>query len=192
MDKEKREKCIEIYRQTKNFNKAVKGSGLSVCAVQIILAKAGLLTLHDKVFYGTRAVRLGGEAEMLFQKLVPEAINLNDVVMANHPAYDFDYKGLRIDVKYSSRFKPNYYRNYSPYYKIKVGNRDKDLIVAFFERDFGMELEKPYIAILHQSMAYRGNITFTVGVDSFKEVLVKPSELKMILDEYVELMYERA
>lgn len=68
---------VDIYKDCGDFYKAVELSGLSLKVAHIKLMKAGILKIQDKIKYGSKATALGGKAEELFQKLVPEAIDAN-------------------------------------------------------------------------------------------------------------------
>lgn len=70
-------KIVEIYRETQDFERCVRESGLSTFMVQLILAKAGLISIKDKIKYGTNYQKLGGMAEQEFQRLVPGALDFN-------------------------------------------------------------------------------------------------------------------
>lgn len=94
-------KIVEIYRECGNFYEAVQKSGLPILVAHKILLTSGLLKIQDKIKYGGRSTRLGGEAEEYFQKLVPEAIDANKYWQKNNPVFDFCLNGLYIDVKYS-------------------------------------------------------------------------------------------
>lgn len=96
---------IEIYKECGDFQKAVQLSGLPHLVAHIKLLNSGVLKIQDKINYGSNASKMGGKAEALFQKLVPEAIDANKYWKKNNPVFDFYYKGLKIDVKYSSMHK---------------------------------------------------------------------------------------
>lgn len=64
---------VDLYLATGDFHEAVKQSGLPTHIAHLKLIKSGCLTIQDKIQYGSRSARLGGLAEELFQKYVPEA-----------------------------------------------------------------------------------------------------------------------
>ena len=96
------EKIIEIYMECGDFYESVRKSGLPILTAHKILLRSGILKIQDKIKYGSEAGKKGGEAEEYFQKLVPEAIDANKYWKKNNPIFDFNFKGLNIDVKYSS------------------------------------------------------------------------------------------
>ena len=96
---------VDIYRETGDFHHSVKESGLSPLMAHIKLMKAGVLKIQDKIKYGSESARLGGKAEEYFQKLVPGAVDANKYWQVNNPKYDFMYKNITIDVKFSSCYK---------------------------------------------------------------------------------------
>lgn len=75
------------------------------------------MSFHDKyilerlngdfrgINYTTRPQSLGGGAEKLFQSMVPNALDANESIQLNNPDFDFIYKDLTIDVKFSSAHK---------------------------------------------------------------------------------------
>lgn len=63
------------------------------------LQKANLLKGTDRLVYGTAQQQYGREAEIEFQRLVPDAIDCNANFRENNPAYDFVLNGHKIDVK---------------------------------------------------------------------------------------------
>ena len=93
---------IEIYKETKDFKKAVMLSGLPPLQAHIKLLSSGVLELKDKIRYSSRTGQLGAQAEELFEKMMPEAVNANRVIKKNNENFDFLYGKLKIDVKYSS------------------------------------------------------------------------------------------
>ena len=96
---------VEIYLETGDFHEAVKQSGLPTHIAHLKLIKSGCLKIQDKIQYGSRTAKLGGMAEELFQKYVPDATDANKYFKKNNPVYDFWLDGLTIDVKYSSLYK---------------------------------------------------------------------------------------
>lgn len=78
--------------------------------------------------YTTRPAILGGQAERRFQFLVSDAINANQDIQINNPDYDFIYKDMTIDVKYSSASRrSDQSRNI---WSVRTSGQ-RDLIVAF-------------------------------------------------------------
>lgn len=63
------------------------------------LQKANLLHGTDRLVYGTAQQQYGRQAEIEFSRLVLDAIDCNENLRENNPAYDFVLEGLKIDVK---------------------------------------------------------------------------------------------
>ncbi len=80
---------VEIYLETGDFHEAVKQSGLPTHIAHLKLIKSGCLKIQDKIQYGSRTAKLGGMAEELFQKYVPDATDANKYFKKNNPVYDF-------------------------------------------------------------------------------------------------------
>ena len=176
-------KIVEIYRECGNFYEAVQKSGLPILVAHKILLTSGLLKIQDKIKYGGRSTRLGGEAEEYFQKLVPKAIDANKYWQKNNPVFDFCLDGLYIDVKYSSIRMRSGKKSWG--FDCKNG---ADLIVGFLESEPGAGLKNPYIVIFHnQFVPLKGNLTITEETPRFNDFQVKKEEVKNILEEYAEL-----
>lgn len=63
------------------------------------LREANLLKGTDRLVYGTAQQKYGREAEIEFGRLVLDAIDCNENIRENNPAYDFVLNGLKVDVK---------------------------------------------------------------------------------------------
>lgn len=124
-----REEIIDLYVETQDFHLVQRKSKMPPFRLHIVLAQAGVLQIQDKVTYGSRAQKLGGKAEELFQKLVPDAIDANRRFRKNNPVYDFVYKNLTIDVKYSSINKKKHEK--AEFWAVRATG-DQDAIVAFW------------------------------------------------------------
>ena len=146
-----------------------------------------MLKIRDRIEYGNRAGMLGAKAEELFQKYVPTAIDANSLYRRNNPGFDFEYKGLTIDVKYSSL------RNNSKVPHRQWGIRckgDRDFIVAFLEREPNSELDDPIILIIPYGMLSflaENTLHFFENNEIFLTYQVLPEQLREILEEYASL-----
>ena len=176
-------KVVEIYMECGNFYEAVKRSGLPILAAHKILLTSGLLKIQDKIKYGGKATRLGGEAEQYFQKLVPDAVNANKYWQKNNPIFDFCLDGLYIDVKYSSIRM----RSGKKSWGFECNNK-ADIYVGFLESEEGTCLKAPYIIIFPtQFISEKGHMTVTGKTDRFEDFQVKKEELSEQLKEYAQL-----
>lgn len=178
---------VEIYKECGNFHQAVKESGLPIFVAHIRLLKSGVLKIQDKIKHGNAATKLGAEAEELFQKLIPEAIDANKYWCKNNPVYDFMYKNMTIDVKFSSYYKGGKEKR-SPYWSFKcTGN--PNLFVVFLENDKNIDkenkLKDPYILLIPNGFTdVNKKIHITKGNTFFTDFQVAKENLKMYLDEY--------
>lgn len=135
--------------------------------------------------YTTRPAMLGGQAERRFQFLVPEAINANKEIAINNPDYDFIYKGMKIDVKYSSASKRC--DSHSDIWSVRTSG-NHDLIVAFLERQRGEELNNPYVLIVpNQVSAPRKKIEIHKG-GKWWRLAIEENDLCKMLDEYAKVL----
>ena len=162
------------------------------------MARANLMkqmSFHDKyilerlngdykgINYTTRSQSLGGGAERLFQSLVPDALDANDYIQLNNPDFDFIYKDLTVDVKYSSAHKRK--KGHSVHWSLRCTG-DMDLIVAFLEREEGSELDKPIIAIIPKAVFPREKIEIHKN-GKYKKLFINKNELIELLDKYQSL-----
>lgn len=183
-----KQEMIDLYVETNDFHEVKRQSGLPPYLVHIILTQAGVLKIQDKIQYGNKPQKLGGEAEALFQKLVPEAVDANRQFQKNNPVYDFVYRNLTIDVKYSSAMRDTRYKTDKIHWHIRAqGNQD--IIVAFLEREKGLELNEPYILLIPMNFIdVKQDLHISkIGV-WFNEFQVKADDLEMILDSYAGLL----
>ena len=162
------------------------------------MARANLMkqmSFHDKyilerlngdykgINYTTRPQSLGGGAERLFQSLVPDALDANDYIQLNNPDFDFIYKDLTIDVKYSSAHKRK--EGYSIHWSLRCTG-DMDLIVAFLEREEGSELDEPIIAVIPKTIFPIEKIEIHKN-GKYKKLFINKNELIELLDKYQSL-----
>lgn len=182
---------VDIYLECGNFREAVRRSGLPAYVAHIKLIGSGVLTTKDKIRYGGRANVLGAKAEELFQKYVPTAIDANKLYRMNNPNFDFEYKGLTIDVKYSSlrnKRKQNKTNNWG----IRCSG-ERDFIVCFLESKPKQELKDCIILLIPYGMlSFNANVQlyFSENSEIFQTYQVLPEQLVEILDEYATLKEE--
>ena len=176
-------KIVEIYMECGDFYESVKKSGLPILVAHKILLTSGLLKIQDKIKYGGRSTRLGGEAEEYFQRLVPNAVDANKYWQKNNPVFDFCLDGLYIDVKYSSIRKRSGKKSWG-----FDCNDGADIVVGFLESEEGTGLKNPYIFVFHkQFLPLKGNLTITEQTPRFEDFQVKEKDLKKEIEEYAKL-----
>ena len=162
------------------------------------IARASLMkqmSFHDKyilerlngdfrgINYTTRPQSLGGGAERLFQSLVPDALDANESIQLNNPDFDFIYKDLTIDVKFSSAHKRK--EGHNIHWSLRCSG-NIDLIVAFLEREEGSELDEPIIAIIPKAVFPREKIEIHKN-GKYKKLFINKNELIGVLDKYQSL-----
>lgn len=135
------------------------------------------------ISYVTRASSLGGAAERMFAELIPEAIDANQSIHINNPNFDFIYKDLTIDVKYSSAHKRK--ESHSNHWSVRTSG-EKDLIVAFLERKKGMELDEPYIFVIWKALMPCEKIEIHEN-GKYGEMFVEANDLQRVLNNYQKL-----
>lgn len=159
------------------------------------MARANLMkqmSFHDKyilerlngdykgINYTTRSQSLGGGAEKLFQSLVPDALDANESIQLNNPDFDFIYKDLTIDVKFSSAHRRK--KGHSIHWSVRCSG-NMDMIVAFLEREEGSELDEPIIAIIPKAVFPREKIEIHEN-GKYQKLFINKNELIELLDKY--------
>lgn len=171
---------VEIYKECGDFHTAVRKSGLPPLVAHIKLMKSGVLKIQDKIKYGSKANVLGGKAEEYFQKLVPEAVDANKYWKKNNPVYDFMYKNLTIDVKYSSKHG----NSNSSHWRIRA-IKSANICVAVLEREKDKGVENPYILLIPNGfMPGVRDIHISKTGSFFNDFQVDEDMLVEMLDEY--------
>lgn len=135
---------------------------------------------YTGINYTTRPQSLGGGAEKLFQELVPKAINANESFRVNNPDFDFFYKNLTIDVKYSSAHKRK--ETHSIHWSVRSSG-NMDLIVGFLEKEIGSELDDPHIIIIPKKLFPKEKIEIHKN-GKYGNMFVEKSDLIATLDSY--------
>ena len=158
---------VDLYLEHGDFRTAVRLSGLPMHIAHIKLRKAGVLKITDKIQFGSKGAKLGGQAEQLFQTLVPDAV---------------DFKNMTIDVKYSSLYSGGN----TNYWRIRCKGK-QDFIVAFLEREQSTGIDNPYCLLLPMDFVDMKYMHISPNGSWFKEFQVEPEELRGILNDYAEL-----
>lgn len=177
---------VELYLKYRDFEKAVALSGLPVFVAHVKLLKSGVLSMNDKILYSSESGRLGAEAELLFSKLVPQAVDVNAHIQRNHPMFDFYYGDMTIDVKFSSyrmRGSEVFWE-----FRAKPGS---DFVVAFGERSPETKLKNAYIFLIpHAFIPVKSHYHISRGGERFFRFLVSKEELPKALEEYRKVLAE--
>jgi len=185
------EEIISYYRETKSFMKTAATFNMNKRILHLTLAKAGVLKINDKIDFGTTNMRKGGLAEKKFKEIFPEAISTNEYWQMNHPGYDFDLQGLRIDVKYSGvRISKTGVMSWSAHCNNNEKKKEDpvDFFVIFLEKEKDKEMEEPHILAIPGGMV-KTNITVSMSGDLFNEFRMKDEEeLREYLLSYAELI----
>ncbi len=175
----KKKDIVDLYLEHKDFDRAVKLSGLPALSAHIKLISSGVISLQDKVKYSSKGGKLGALAEIEFQKLVPNAVNYNTIVQKNNPVFDFKYGDLTIDVKYSSFFK----RGNHNYWRIQPSKAD--LLVAFLETKKGKGVKDAEILIIPQAFIdVKTNLHITRNKSIYTDCIVDRNQVSDILADY--------
>lgn len=170
-------KIVDIYLETNDFMEVVRQTGLPAFKVHMVLLQHGVLAINDKIRYGSRAQKLGGQAEELFQRLVPKAVDSNKFYKVNTPVYDFVLGQLKINVKYSSYRKDGRW-GFDFRKKPEMG-------VLFLEREKGVELNDPYILVIPESfIQIKEMLSISKSSLFFNNFVVKQDNLAQVLDDY--------
>lgn len=176
---------VQLYLETKDFNQAVRLSGLPPLAAHIKLLASGVLDIKDKIEYLPLNASRGAMAEDLFWSIVPEAIPANKVIRRNNKNFDFLYGNLEVEIKYASILDARESTRNKARYTVSVHNQKNDIVIIFAEREKGVGLYKPYIFFIPSFFIQaKYCYSITIGSSRFKQFLVSPQELKNKLSEY--------
>ena len=176
---------VQLYLETKDFNQAVRLSGLPPLAAHIKLLANGVLDIKDKIEYLPLNASRGAMAEDLFWSIVPEAIPANKVIRRNNKNFDFLYGNLEVEIKYASISSEQYSAKQKMRYTVSMHNQKNDIVIIFAEREKGAGLYKPYIFFIPSFFIQaKSCYSITIGSTRFKQFLVSPQELKNKLSEY--------
>ncbi len=185
------EEIISYYRKAGSFMKTARVFNMNKRILHLTLAKAGVLKINDKIDFGSTNMRKGGLAEKKFKEIFPEAIPTNECWQMNHPGYDFDVEGLRIDVKYSG---VQISKTGAKSWHFHCNNNEEkkknpvEFFVMFLEREKHKEMEEPYILAFPGGMV-KTNITVSTSGELFNEFRMKDKEeLREYLLSYAELI----
>lgn len=118
----------------------------------------------------------------MFQTLVPDAVDANALFKKNNPVYDFVFKNMTIDVKYSSLYSGG--KSY--HWGIRCKG-EQDFIVAFLEREQGTGIDSPYCLLIPMDFVDVKQMHISPSGSWFKEFQVELEELRGILNDYAEL-----
>lgn len=177
-----KEDIVDIYLRTKDFQRAVKESGLPALVAHIKLLESGVVTIKDRIDYCSESVRRGAEAEKMFQEIVTKAVDANRIIKMNNPIFDFMYGDLTIDIKYSSLHEKKSQRFW------EFRPTKSDILVAFLESEQGTELKYPYILIIpHSLLRTKSTIHIAKGSKIFFDFVVQRENVEEVLQLYERL-----
>ncbi len=88
---------IEAYRKHRNLKLAAKELNIPWQTLYVHLKKANEPVIGNKSKYGSLRDKIGALGEAEFKRLVPFAIDQNNIV--HQAKYDFDVLGFKVDVK---------------------------------------------------------------------------------------------
>ena len=172
----------QMFMSNKDFQKTVMKSKIPAYILFMHFLKRGLINKHSNIEFASQNMKKGIAAEKLFQKIVPEAVDINSNFKMNNPDFDFTYNGLTIDVKYSSLLE----RRGCEYWNFK--NSKADVIIAFLEREKESELDDPYILFIPtEVMAGVKKFHVTKAGNYFNNFQIKESECAEMLKSYAVL-----
>ena len=179
------DKAEQIFMSNNDFQKTVLESKIPAYILFMHFLKRGLINKNSHIEFASENMKKGIAAEKLFQKIMPEAVDINSNFKMNNPDYDFTYNGLTIDVKYSSLLER---RGYG-YWNFK--NSKADVIIAFLEREKEKELEDPYILFIPVGIVV-GVKKFHISKSGhyFNNFQIKESECAEMLKSYAVLKGE--
>lgn len=117
------ERCIQAYRSSPNLDHACQVARVHKLTMFKILKIHGVMLASDRLTLGSMGSRMGASAEQEFQRLVPFAKPMNDLVSSN-PGFDFDVNGWRVDVKAYSPAQIKGRKSAALTWQIKIAKSD--------------------------------------------------------------------
>lgn len=183
------EEVIKIYEATGDFMATVRKTGMKTFIVHKILLFNKKMTLEDKVKLTQGAQKHGAEAELLFQKMVPDAVPVNEIKV-NNPYYDFVYKGITIDVKYCGVTKES--TEADNHWKFGTSRKQKaDFYFVFAEFEKGQVFDDCFMLLIPSTfITQKSTVNFRERSEIFKNFLIYEEELIETLDMYAEVIGE--
>lgn len=168
---------IACYDRHQNIKLAATELGMKWQTLYYQLKKAGHKIIGNKAKYGSDKDKLASRAEQDFLSLIPYAKDMNQEKFQAH--YDFEVKGLKVDVKASTLRKIS--KNQSRFcFSIKRQEMLADFVVCFCYNN-----GEPDCCLLLPSEAikYTQTISFTKN-GKWAEYQITPQELKEFFDEW--------
>ena len=175
---------VELYLETKDFEKAIKESGMTALAAHIRLLSSGVLSIDDKIEYGSYNQMRGAKAEELFKKLVPNSISANDFIRKNNPVFDFMVGNLTIDIKYSSLFTTRNDGEWSVKFTSHKNQKHADLYVVFLEREKESFLDNPIILVIPGAFITHPHKTIGKKSNILTQYQVTDDELAGVIEDF--------
>jgi hypothetical protein len=179
-----REMFLSAYMRLGSMREACAECGVKPFYGYMWLKKTGNMSIGDKCAYGSASSRLGGAAELEFQRLVPNAVPSNSVIARNNESFDFTVDGVTIDVKYSGLRASGKWG----FQTARRKRRKPEFYAAFFATDPGGKLEDGYRLFLipHDMIAGHGSVT--MRRDNTTHFLidyeVSPDRVAEMIEEY--------
>lgn len=141
--------------------------------------EAGCLNSLDAISIATHNQKVGVGGEALFEKLVPDAMNMNATIEKNHKGYDFDYKGIKIDVKTSTINKTGGW-----FFRYDGKKSGADVYVMFALDESKVPNDNTIVLLLPTGLAPRNYISVRKSqiYSRFKDFVVPQEKLQEMLD----------
>lgn len=168
---------IACYDKHQNIKNAALELGLKWQTLYYQLKKAGHKIIGNKAKYGSDKDKLASRAEQEFLNLIPYAKDMNQEKFQAH--YDFEVKGLKVDVKASTLKKIS--QNQQRYvFSIKRQEMLADFVVCFCYEDGELD---DCLLLPKEAIKYTKTISFTKG-GKWAEYQITPQEIKAFFDEW--------
>lgn len=96
-----RQQFLDAYAASGDMRAAAALAGMNMLTAFRLLKMSGAMLVSDRLKFGSDGQKMGALAEVEFQRLVPNARQMN-TNQNQHPGFDFLVGSNRIDVKASS------------------------------------------------------------------------------------------
>lgn len=168
---------IACYDKHQNIKLAATELGMKWQTLYYQLKKAGHKITGNKAKYGSDKDKLASRGEQEFLNLVPYAKDMNQTkYQAN---YDFEVKGLKVDVKASTLRQIG--KNQNRFcFSIKRQEMFADFVVCFCYNDGELE---SCLLLPQEAIKYTKTISLTKN-GKWADYQITPQEIKAFFDEW--------
>lgn len=175
------QQCVDAYRQHQNLKIAAQHIGISWQSLYVHLRKAGEPVVGNKTVYGSASDKVAASAEVLFERLVPNAENQNKIKFQSK--VDFLVNNFSVDVKASTLRKGHANAKHLRWaFSVKKQEAVADFFVCFCLDESGHEAQKLLLIPGEIARKYQSISVSRRSGNSWWEYEIHPDELASFFD----------